>query len=209
MAVGALAYFYDIDGQEEEEEPVQPKGGVYLMMIEGVEGEVQDKDHENWMILDSFMFPTIKVLPGMDRTSGERTYEPIRVVKRIDKSSPKLMHACVNAQLITKLVVKYCHMTENDGLITIMVYEFTNVVISGYFHGSGQSEDVPMEDMQSSAQQQYKPFFDVGKGWSPDRPSESLSLNFEEVKVTYTELDSENKSKGNVETEFKVEKGEI
>ncbi len=210
MVVGALAYFYNIDGQDdEEEEPVQPKGGVYLMMMEGIQGEAQDEDHPGWMILDSFTFPTIKVADGAaTRISGERTYEPIRIVKRIDKSSPKLMEACVEGTLIPTLVVKYCHIADNDVLVTIMVYEFRNVIINGYIHGSGQAEDVPMEDFQSSTQQTYKPFFDVGKGWNPDRPSESISLNFEEIKVTYSEVDKENKPKGNVEYTWKVEEGE-
>jgi type VI secretion system secreted protein Hcp len=210
MAVGVAAYFYNIDGQEEEEEePVQPKGGVYLMMVDGIDGEVKDMDHKNWMLLDSFEFPTIKVVEGESaRLSGERTYEPIRIVKRIDKSSPKLMEACVKGQVMEKLVIEYCHMTDTDGLITIITYEFINVVINGYHHGSGDGEVLPTEEMQSSVLPQFEPFFDVGKGWSPDRPAESLSLNFEEIKVTYTELDSENKSKGNVEYTWKVEEGE-
>ena len=39
-------------------------------------------------------------------------------------------------------------------------------------------------------------------------PTVVIGNNFEEVKVTYTEKDREGSSKGNVETEFKVEKGE-
>ena len=39
-------------------------------------------------------------------------------------------------------------------------------------------------------------------------PTESFSLNGEEIKVTYTEADSKGKSKGNVEYSWKVEEGE-
>ena len=39
-------------------------------------------------------------------------------------------------------------------------------------------------------------------------PEIDMSLNFEEIKVTYTECDSEGKSKGNVEMTWKVEEGE-
>jgi len=38
-------------------------------------------------------------------------------------------------------------------------------------------------------------------------PTEQLSLNYEEIKWTYDELDKENKSKGAVETTWKVEEG--
>ena len=41
-----------------------------------------------------------------------------------------------------------------------------------------------------------------------DAPIEELSLNFEEIKVTYTECDSSGKSKGNIEYSWKVEEGE-
>ena len=37
---------------------------------------------------------------------------------------------------------------------------------------------------------------------------EDFSLNFEEIKVTYTENDNKGKSKGNVEYSWKVEEGE-
>jgi len=39
-------------------------------------------------------------------------------------------------------------------------------------------------------------------------PTVVMQNNFEEIKVTYTEFDDEGTSKGNVETEFKVEKAE-
>jgi hypothetical protein len=39
-------------------------------------------------------------------------------------------------------------------------------------------------------------------------PTVVVGNNFEEIKTTYTEYDDTGSSKGNVETEFKVEKGE-
>ena len=39
-------------------------------------------------------------------------------------------------------------------------------------------------------------------------PTVVVGNNFEEIKVTYTEFDDEGSSKGNVEFEYKVEKGE-
>ena len=38
-------------------------------------------------------------------------------------------------------------------------------------------------------------------------PTESLSLNFEEVKQTYVEFDAKGSKKGNVEMNWKVEEG--
>lgn len=44
-------------------------------------------------------------------------------------------------------------------------------------------------------------------GNADDRPMEEISLNFEEIKVTYTEYGQEGKAKGNVEYSWKVEEG--
>ena len=46
--------------------------------------------------------------------------------------------------------------------------------------------------------------YDVS-GASQDKPMENFSLNFEEIKVTYTEMDSEGKKKGKVEYGWDVE----
>ena len=62
---------------------------------------------------------------------------------------------------------------------TYFAYELTNVMITSYSI-SGGADEMPME---------------------------SFSLNFEAIKITYTEYDSEGKSKGNVETTWKVEEG--
>lgn len=62
---------------------------------------------------------------------------------------------------------------------TYYKYELKNVMITSYSM-SGNADDVPMEE---------------------------LSLNFEEIKTTYTEYGADGKSKGNVEYSWKVEEG--
>jgi type VI secretion system secreted protein Hcp len=58
-------------------------------------------------------------------------------------------------------------------------YELKNVMVTSYSI-SGSANDVPVEE---------------------------ISLNYEEIKVTYTENDSSGQSKGNVEYSWKVEEG--
>ncbi len=41
-----------------------------------------------------------------------------------------------------------------------------------------------------------------------DVPTEDFALNYEEIKVTYTENDNKGKKKGNVEYSWKVEEAE-
>jgi len=69
------------------------------------------------------------------------------------------------------------HLTSSAG--TYYTYELTNVMVTSYSI-SGDADD---------------------------RPTEEISLNFEEIKVTYTEYDSEKKSKGKIEYSWKIEEG--
>ena len=71
------------------------------------------------------------------------------------------------------------HLTSSAGT-TYYAYELTNVMVTSYSI-SGDADQVPMEE---------------------------FSLNFEEIKVTYTEMDSEGNKKGNIEYSWKVEEGE-
>ena len=47
-----------------------------------------------------------------------------------------------------------------------------------------------------------------GSGQSETVPTENIKINFEEIKVTYTECDSKGQKKGNVEYSWKVEEAE-
>ena len=74
------------------------------------------------------------------------------------------------------------HMTASytdAGRVTYYAYELKDVMISSYSVSGG----------------------------CEDKPSEAMSLNFEEIKSTYTECDNKGKKKGNVEYEWRVAEG--
>jgi len=60
-------------------------------------------------------------------------------------------------------------------------YELENVMVTSFYSSGSTEECVPVE---------------------------TVTFNFEEITVTYTETDSEGKSKGNVEFNWRVEEGE-
>ena len=108
--------------------------------------------------------------------------EDITCTKELDKASPKLAESVCKGKVFPKVEIHLTASITDAGRVTYYAYELKNVMVSSYnVSGSGQSEDVPVED------------------WS---------LNFEEIKVTYTENDSKGKKKGNVEYTWKVEEGE-
>ena len=153
--------------------------------FDGVDGEAKDKEHKGWSDLSSFsqgMTQPGGGATGPTRRRGDVILDDLSCAKEIDKASPKLAEAVCNGKIYPKVEIELTASTTDAGRVTYYRYELKNVMITSYnISGSGQSEDVPMED---------------------------FALNFEEIKVTYTETESSGKSKGNVEYSWKVEEGE-
>ena len=152
--------------------------------FDGLDGEAQDKDHKGWSDLMSFSQAVHKpgTGTGATRRRGDVVLEDINVVKEIDKCDPKLAEAVCKGKVFPKVEIHVTASYTDAGRVTYYAYELKNVqVVNYHISGSGQAEDVPVTD---------------------------LSLNFEEIKVTYTENDPAGKKKGNVEYNWKVEEGE-
>ena len=153
--------------------------------FDGVEGEAQDKDHKAWSDLASFgqgMTQPGRGATGPTRRRGDVVLDDIVCSKELDKASPKIAESICKGKVYPKVEIHCTASTTDAGRVTYFAYELKNVMVTSYnLSGSGQSEDVPMED---------------------------FSLNFEEIKVTYTECDRGGKTKGKVEYSWKVEEAE-
>jgi type VI secretion system secreted protein Hcp len=153
--------------------------------FDGVDGEAQDKNHKNWSDLASFgqaIHQPGGASTGPTRRRGDVILDDISCSKELDKASPKIAEAVCKGKVFPKVEIELTASYTDAGRVTYYRYELKNVLVTSYnVSGSGQSDEVPMED---------------------------FSLNFEDVKVTYTENDNKGKSKGNVEYSWKVEEGE-
>mgnify|MGYP003572239833 CR=1 FL=1 len=153
--------------------------------FDGVDGEAQDKDHKGWSDLGSFSQVIHKPMggaTGATRRRGDVVLEDIGCVKELDKASPKIAEAVCKGKVYPKVEIHVTASFTDAGRQTYYAYELKNAIVTSYdVSGSGQAEDVPMEN---------------------------FSVNFEEIKVTYTECDSAGKKKGNVEYSWKVEEAE-
>jgi type VI secretion system secreted protein Hcp len=153
--------------------------------FDGVDGETKDKDHKGWSDLVSFaqgMFKPGSGATGASRRRGDVVLDDIQCVKELDKSSPKLAEAVCKGKVFPKVELHMTASYTDAGRVTYYAYELKNVQVVRYtITGNGQAEHVPTEE---------------------------FSLNFEEIKVTYTENDEKGKKKGNVEYSWKVEEGE-
>jgi len=153
--------------------------------FEGVDGEAQDKDHKGWSDLGSFQQGITqpgRSATGPTRRRGDVIMDDVVCTKELDKASPKLAESICKGKVFPKVEIDCTASTTDAGRVTYYRYELKNAMVTSYdISGSGQAEEVPME---------------------------TFSLNFEEIKVTYTECDAAGKSKGNVEYTWKVEEGE-
>jgi len=150
--------------------------------FDGVNGECQDDKHKGWTTIESFSQGLTKPgggATGTERRRGDVILHDINISKNLDKSSPKLQEAVAKGKVFPKVEIHVTASYTDAGRVTYLAYELKNVQVTSYsIGGSGQSEQVP---------------------------SEQMSLNFEEIKQTYTENDSAGKKKGNVEFTWKVE----
>ena len=153
--------------------------------FDGVDGEALDKDHKSWSDLAAFgqgVHQPGGAGTGSTRRRGDVILDDIICTKELDKSSPKIAEAVCKGKVFPKVELHLTASYTDAGRATYYAYELKNVLVTSYnISGQGQSDEVPMED---------------------------FALNFEEIKVTYTEADREGKSKGNVEYSWKVEEGE-
>jgi len=171
-------------------EPIDPSDGVLssssgaptcmYVKFEGLDGEAEDKDHKGWS--DILSFSQGQSMPegatGPTRRRGDVVVEDVVVVKELDKTSPKLAEAVCQGKVFPKVEIHVTASYTDAGRVTYYAYEFRNVLIASYhISGSGQSEDVPTEE---------------------------ISFSFEEIKAVYTETDETGKAKGTVEYEWSV-----
>ena len=151
-----------------------------FIKFDGVDGEATDKDHKDWINLLSFQQTISREssTSGSSRARSSAVFEDIVLTKQLDKSSPKIQEAIATGKVYPSVEFELA-VDYGGSRATYLKYELKNVMVTSYSISGGADEV----------------------------PTEQFSLNFEEIKVTYTEFDSSGSSKGNVETTWKVEEG--
>jgi type VI secretion system secreted protein Hcp len=156
-----------------------------FIKFDGIDGEAKDKDHKAWSDLLSMSWGLHRAgagQTGQTRRRGVVTVEDVVCTKEFDKSSPKLAESVCTGKVFPKVEIHDTTTYGEGNRATFLKYELKNVLVSSHNVSAAGSGDAV--------------------------PTESMSLNFEEVKQTYVEYDSGGKKKGNVEMTWKVEEGE-
>jgi type VI secretion system secreted protein Hcp len=105
----------------------------------------------------------------------------ISIDKLIDKSSPKIMEKCAAFDIIPSMDLEFCHASGDKSLFCM--YELSDVLVSSYQTSGDTSSDI--------------------------RPSETITLSFGSIKVSYYELDDAGHRKGTVVFSWDSETGVI
>jgi len=150
--------------------------------FDGIDGESLAKGNEKWSDLETcsqLIHKQGSGATGAARRRGTVLFEDIQCSKLLDKSSPKIGEAVCKGKVFPKVDIHFKTSTTDSGRETYYKYEMKNVMVCSYtVSGGGQN-----------------------------KPHESFSLNFEEIKVTYTEMDAKGTKKGDVAYGWKVEEG--
>ncbi|MBM3148413.1 MAG: type VI secretion system tube protein Hcp [Deltaproteobacteria bacterium] len=156
-----------------------------FIKFDGVDGESNDKAHKGWSDLLSFSWGLHKAgagTTGATRRRGVVTVEDVVVTKQYDKSGPKLAESVCIGKIFPKVEIHDTTTYGEGNRAVFLKYELRNVMVSSHNVSAAGAGDAV--------------------------PTESLSLNFGEVKQTYVEYDAKGNKKGNVEMSWKVEEGE-
>ena len=155
-----------------------------FIKFDGIDGEANDKDHKQWTDLLSMSWGLHKAgagATGQTRRRGVVTVEDVVCTKEFDKSSPKIAEAICLGKVFPKVEIHDTTTYGDGNRATFLKYELKQVMVSS---------------MSTAA-----------AGHGDAVPTDSFSLNFEEVKQTYVEYDQKGSKKGNVEMTWKVEEG--
>ena len=137
------------------------------MKIDGINGKVTAKGHEQWIDVSSMQWGVGRAISSAVGTSADReaskpSISEVSVTKLMDESSPMIFtEACVGKG---KLVTIDLCTVGTDQINTYMSYELEECMISGYSVSSGG-----------------------------DRPSESISLSFTKMTMKFTPYDKNGK----------------
>lgn len=161
--------------------PAQPADPIYIK-FDGIDGESQDRDHKDW--IDGLSFSQGQYLPPSPWTGGgARTvvFEEFTLTKTVDKSSPKLAEALCKGTVFSKVDVHVARTSSGPNRAPYYTYELKNVLVTSYHIGGSTQDEVP---------------------------TESVSLNFGQIKVTYTKFDATGKAEGNVEYSWNLDRNQ-
>lgn len=142
------------------------------LWIEGIDGESTDVGRENSIDILAYSH-SIKNAYNPDRSAGQIIHTPVRIVKFIDKATPKLFEHCTGGTIITGAAAVTLKFYSDPMELNYLTIELENAIVVSVNTYIGSS--------------------------SSDRPTETVSFTYEKIKWIYHEFDAMGKPVGDVE----------
>ena len=135
-----------------------------------INGDSTTDGYKQWINSDSFQWGVGRGVGSAarglaNREASEPSLSEIVMTKRMDVASVPLLQDAWGGQMDNAVTIKFTTTTKN-AVIDFLIYELENVGLSGYSISSGG-----------------------------DMPSESLSLNFTKITVTFKGVDAATQAK--------------
>ncbi|MHA1979216.1 MAG: Hcp family type VI secretion system effector [Candidatus Hodarchaeales archaeon] len=145
---------------------------VMYVSYEGIDGESLDPDGGKSSLVYGYSHSVINPYDPVTGDVTVRQHSPLRIVKSMDKSSPKLQEACNKGSVLPKVNLNMYFKSDSE-YKKFYAIELTNAKITS-FQGFGTVS-------------------------ADEFPKETVSFTYETIKWTYTEYDEAGNPMGNVE----------
>jgi type VI secretion system secreted protein Hcp len=115
------------------------QSNIYLK-LEGLEGEADDKDHKNWIEVESFSWGVSNPASFAIGKGGQATQAHVAAIsiqKRCDKASVAMFKACTTGKHIPKGIIS-CMKLDGDTRVEYLKIDLTDIMVEGLsWSGSG------------------------------------------------------------------------
>ena len=139
---------------------------IYLK-LDGIPGESHDSKHKDWIQILSFSHSLSQAgsmfSGGGQSTSGRVDMADVSVMKRVDKSTPKLNWTLASGAHVKSAIIEFCQSTKDKHVF--MKYSFEDVTLSSLQPSAASGGDFPLENLGfrfSKIEWEYTPIDEKG-----------------------------------------------
>jgi type VI secretion system secreted protein Hcp len=120
------------------------------MEIAGIKGDCTDKDHAEWIEIQSFSHGLSQQIGGSRSAGGAATagrcdHQDFTVIKQMDFATPKLFEKCCDGEHISKIVIDLCRAGANP--VSFMKFTLSDCVVSAISPGGSSGGGMPVESL--------------------------------------------------------------
>lgn len=162
-----------------------------FIRFDDIAGEATDKDHVGWSVVDSVNTSVFRADSTSSRARARAIFEDLIVVKPLDAAGPYLQQIAWTGRSVPTVDIEIIRNGESRSVLWEI--ELRNVRVTSYSMGTTGQDDLTPSSLPVVATSQ--------------RPTEQVTLDFEEATVRYFELNDDGSVGAEHEVEFDIAAG--